>query len=634
MKVTLVALLLLVLTMSDNYAQAQANVIENQTTYVYVDAQAGADSNAGTLASPFQTVQVGINKANSLNQQGVGVKVIANPGVYREAVTIGNYKATSATLTVQAAVAGTAIISGSTVLTGWTQQNATTYQTPWTYNLGFCAIPSGWPTTYAPIVQRAEVVMVNGPPLTEVMSFNDMRPGTFFVSDQYALIHVAPPTGTNMGTAVVEAAVRPQTLNVVGRSNVVLRGLVFSQAANCMNTSGVSINSSTNVLVDSVQALWNNWGGLGVYSSNYISVQNSVASYNGGTGIMGNRDQNALFNFNESDYNNWRGAQGAFYDWGMGGTKLFAMHGTTVQNHFSYNNQAQGVWFDTDNKNITITNATLSGNVQAALQIERNEGPITIQNSHLCSSGQGINVLTSSNLTVQNNTFYNNSGTAKYQAQLFIAGQAGGKIISDWQTGQSYDLFTTGMTLSGNTFLNGGSGQLVFGTYLSGTDWTIFATTLNASGNNWFDPSTSNSFKIVNGKVVNLSTWQSAVQTDYSSTWQAPATSPITACSAPVPNLPDFNVNMDSNIYAMTAGSANATIRVNSFSYGNVSVQLSGLPTGVTATFSQKSILSGVVSLTVTASSTAVAQTVPITLFATSGSRVHSVTFCVQVVPA
>ena len=183
-----------------------------------------------------------------------------------------------------------------------------------------------------------------------------------------------------------------------------------------------------------------------------VTVQNSVASYNGGVGFTSTKDQNTLFNFNESDYNNWRGAQAAYYDWAMGGTKFFQMRTTTVQNHFSYNNQAQGLWFDTDNKNILIDNATLSGNVQAALQIERNEGPITLQNSHLCFSGQGVNVLTSSDLTVKNNTFYNNSGTNKYQADIYLAGQAGGKIITDWQTGQSYDLFTTGMVLSGNTF--------------------------------------------------------------------------------------------------------------------------------------------------------------------------------------
>ncbi len=612
-------------------ASAQANVVENQTTYIYVDGNLGSDSNSGVQAKPYKTIQTGINKANSLNQQGIGVKVIVNAAVYREAVIIGNYKVTSAPLTVQAAVAGTAIIAGSNVVTGWTQQNSTTWQAPFSDAAGFCAIPSGWPSTYAPIIRRTEMVFVNGTPLSQVMSFNDLKPGTFFFSDAYQMLHIAPPTGTNMSTAVIEAATRPTTLSVVGRSNVVLRGLAFRHAANCMNTTGASVYGSTNVLVDSVQALWNNWGGLGIFTSSNFTIQNSVASYNGGAGILGDQDKSALYSFNETDYNNWRGAQGAFYDWAMGGTKLFQMRSTTVKNHFSYGNQAQGLWFDTDNQNITIDTATLVGNVMAALQIERDEGPITVQNSHFCSSGQGINVLTSPKLTIKNNTFYNNSGTNKYQAEVYLAGQAGGKIITDFVTGQSYDLFTTGMVLTGNTFQNAASGQLVFGTYLSGSDWTQFASTLNASNNTWYDPTTTNSFKVVNGKIVNLAGWQSAVQTDYSSVWKVPSTSPASYCTVPKPAFADFNVNVDSNTYTMSAAKATVSARVNSFGYGTVNLLLSGLPSGVTATMSQKSMVSGGATITFNASSSAKKQTVPVTLWGVSGSRVHSVTFNLSV---
>lgn len=616
---------------------SQANVVEDQTTYVYADAQAGSDSNSGAQTSPFKTVQAAVNKANSFNQQGIGVKVIVNPGVYRETVTIGNYRVTSAPLTVQAATTGTAIIDGADVLTGWTlESNGISYARSWTYGFGDCAVPSGWPTTFAEIGKRREMIFVNGTPLTQVMNYSDLKPGTFFVNETYSVIHVAPPAGTNMSTATVEAAARAQTLNAVSRTNLVLRGLVFQHAAACINAPGAAINSSNNVLIDTVQADWNNWGGLGVFGSTNVTIQNSVASYNGGVGFMGNKDVNVLLNSNESDYNNWRGAQAAFYDWGMGGTKFFQTHGATVQNHYSYNNQAQGLWFDTDNKNITITNSTLSGNVQAALQIERNEGPITLQNSSLCSSGQGVNVLTSTGITIENNAFYNNSGTNKFQAEIFIAGQAGGKIITDWQTGQNYDLFTTGMVLSGNTFQNAAPGQLVFGTYLGGSDWTQFASTLNSSKNTWYDPTTTSSFKVVNGKVVNLNGFQNTVQTDYTSSWALPAALPAT-CAAPTPSFTDFSVNVDvgtTYTYTMASGVAVANVRVNSFGFTSpASLNVTGLPSGVTASFSQASLLNGAATLTFSASKSAKAQTVPVTVWAVSGNRVHSSTFYLQVVP-
>ena len=172
---------------------AQATIVENQTTYVYVDAKAGSDSNSGAQTAPFKTVQAGINKAIALNQQNIGVKLILNSGVYRESVQIGNYKATRAPFTIQAAVTGGAVISGSDVVTGWTQQNSTTWQAPFSDSTGFCAIPSGWPTTFAPIMQRTEMVFVNGTPLTQVMAYADLKPGTFFFSDAYQMLHISPP---------------------------------------------------------------------------------------------------------------------------------------------------------------------------------------------------------------------------------------------------------------------------------------------------------------------------------------------------------------------------------------------------------------------------------------------------------
>ena len=631
----LLALSSAILVISGSLAHSQANVVENQTTALYVDGRIGSDSNSGTAAAPLKSIQAAINKGNANNQKKIGTKIIVNAGVYRETANI--YPVTNQStvpLTIQSAVNGAAIISGSDVVTNWSPESNKpgAYVASWAPATSACALPSGWPTNFNSIALRTEMIFVNGAPLTQVLNWSQMAPGTFYNNPTYSTLHVWPPNGTDMHTAVVEAATRPKTLSIVGRSNIVLRGLVFQHAASCINNSGVTVTNSSNVLIDSVQSLWNNWGGIGVFSSANYTVQNSVASHNGGVGIQGTKAQYGLYNFNESDYNNWRGAQAAFYDWGMGGTKLFQMRNITVQNHFSYNNQAQGLWFDTDNKNITVDNATLVGNVQAALQIERNEGPVTLQNSHLCSSGVGVNVLTSERVSVLNNVFYNNGATNNYQAQIYLAGQKGGKVITDWQTGQSYDLFTTGMVVSGNTFVSAALGQHVFGTYLSGTDWSDFANTLNASNNTWFDMITPNSFRIVNGKNVNLGGWQAATGTDYTSTWASPATSPVGACTAPSTSYPDFNVNLDNRVYTMSSGKATATVHVNSFGYGAVSLSVSGMPKGVSAYISNANLVSGMATVTLSATTSAVNQSVPITLWGVSGDRVHSVTFSVNVV--
>jgi hypothetical protein len=616
-------------------AHAQANVNENASRYIYVDANNGSDGNSGSSGSPFRTIQAAINEANSSNRDGVSVKVIVNPGVYRESVTIGSYRSTGASLTVEAASTGKAVIAGSDVLSNWNDQGNGIYTHAWTANFGACDVPSGWPTNFAEIARRTEMLYVNGKPLTQVMSTSQLKPGTFFASEAGNTVYAYPDSSVDLNNATVETGARPLTLNISGRSNIAIRGLVFRHAASCMNTVGVIVYGSDNILFDSVQALWNNWGGLGFYSTNNLTVQNSVASHNGGLGIMGANDQNALLSSNETDYNNWRGAQAALFDWGMGGTKLMYMRNTTVQNHFSYNNQAQGLWFDTDNKNININNATLSGNVLAGLQLEASQGPIKLLNSDICRNGGGVNMLNAQGVAIQNNNLYDNGGTGNFDAgEIFVAGFANGHGITDWLSGVFTNIFTTGTVISGNTVTNASPGQEIFGTYLQANDFSLFANSVSAWSNTYSDGATTASFSLVNGKKVDLPGWKAAVTSDYGSNWDSSPGSAPGSCAAPTPDYTDFSLGLNREHYTMTGGKAVAKVRVSSFGSGAVNLSVSGLPDGVSASFSDSNVWSGLVTLTFSATSWAGSQTVPVTIWAVSGSRVHSMTFNLAVTPS
>lgn len=70
------------------------------------------------------------------------------------------------------------------------------------------------------------------------------------------------------------------------------------------------------------------------------------------------------------------------------------------------------------------------------------------------------------------------------------------------------------------------------------------------------------------------------------------------------------------------------------YNYGTVYLSVSGLPSNVSAWFSKSSLSSGVVTLTLSATKYAANQTVPITIWGVSGSRVHPVTVYVHIVPA
>ena len=619
---------------------AQANITAAPTVFLYVDAVEGSDSNPGTQQLPLQTISASVKLVESNNDNSIGTTVYINPGIYREFVSVqGNWRQTAAPITFQAVQPGTVIVAGSDVLRNWSPDgtNPLIYDSVWDYTLTGCAVPPGWPSDFAPITLRTEMVFIDGNPIAQVMSFAAMVPGTFFIDSPSHEIHVWPARQVDMSTATIEAAARRQTWSMNALTNVTVRGLVFRHAATCMNLPSFDVGGSTNVLLDNIQSFWNNWAGIAVSSSKQVTVKNSVSSHNGGVGFVGTQNLNVLYTGNETDYNNWRGAMGAFYDWGMGGTKFFTTQGATIANQISYRNQAQGLWFDTDHKNITVTDATLSENLMGGLQVEADPGPISVSKSAFCSNGAGVNVIYSTGLSLTDNFFYNNGGTNSWQGEVFIAGTPGGRPITDWVTHQSYQLVTSNMTFRGNTSEDASSNQTTFGTYMSlGGDWSQFTSTLKSDDNIFYDPSVTTSFKIPGSKYnhpTDLPGFQNLMGTDYHSTWlSTPALAK--ACTVPKPSFTDFSATADTMIYTMIGGTVNAVVHINSYGYGMVTLAVGSLPKGVTAHFDSNAMISGVANLTFTALHTATAQSVPVTIFATSGARVHPITVTLNVTPA
>jgi hypothetical protein len=193
-------------------AFGQANVNESlETATLYVDTAKGSDSNPGTQQQPLKTIGAAAAAAETNNHSSIGTKIIINPGTYRESIQLSHSsKDTSLPITFQAATTGTVIVSGATVYSGWGTYslNNSIYTNSWNNNWGECPQLSSCP--YQPnIMMRQEVVAVNGATLTQVMSLGQMLQGTFFVDESANQIYVWPKSGTNMGTATVEAASLP-----------------------------------------------------------------------------------------------------------------------------------------------------------------------------------------------------------------------------------------------------------------------------------------------------------------------------------------------------------------------------------------------------------------------------------------
>lgn len=630
---------------ASQFVCAQATVNENlETAFLYVDANKGSDSNPGTQAEPLKTIGAASALAESSNKKGIGTRITINPGTYRESIVLhANSYDTALPITFQGAGPGV-VISGAVQYSNWQTYsgNAAIYYAPWANKWGTCPIAAGNSPLEQQIVLRQEMIFVNGKALTQVLSFAQMLQGTFFVNESTGRVYIWPVTGTDIATADVEVATLPQLFNLVGKSNVVLRGIIFEYANSCRDNTAVYVaGSSQNILFDNDVFQWNNAVGLHFFTpTTNFTVQNSTANHNGQSGFMSIQTKFGLWKDDVTSYNNWRGAQGSYYYWSSAGTHFFADHNQTVSGLVTAYNQTHGVHLDTDNANITFSGLVSVDNLAMGTVVEKSEGPVSISASSFCGNNLGNTInhpyqgglvlRNSENVSMTGSTLYNNQ-----VAQLTVIGVKGGIQIPNWETGQVYNLISSHFTHTGNTIEAVGSEQQVFfDSYLGGTDWTLFQTTLNSNKNTWWNGSVETAFEVPVSQIHPLTGWQSVTGQDSLSSWSQPSSSPA-ACN--VVRGKDFWLLVSSPTQTVSAaGSTTYDLSLIPFAgmIGNASLSYDGTSEvkGLTGSLSATSSpLSGTFTFTANAAVGTVPGTYPITVLANIGGTTRTVTTSVVV---
>jgi hypothetical protein len=633
---------------------AQANINEGlETAFIYVDVVHGSDTTGtGTITNPYQTIGKGVSVAVANNTAGIGTQVNIQPGTYRESLTISNsVQSTSLPMTFQAVTNGTVLIDGATIMTGWTVDsgNSKIFTNNWTFNFPTCAQAPGCPGAQSIVLQQP-MLIVSGVAMTQVLSIAQLQPGSFYVDQTGDTIYLFPPSGTNVNTATIETATEPVLWTLVGASNIVLRGLTFQYANSCRANSAVNImGASTNVLLDTLTIQWNNGQGLSIANpSSNFTVQNTISNHNGDSGFQETQTLNGLWTNDTASFNNWRGAQGAFYACNVGGAHPFQAHVDTLNGMTFAYNQSYGIHWDTDNANITASNIVSTNNMVSAAFSEKNEGPLSISSSHLCNSnpllgGGGLSIRNSTNISFLNSTIANDP-----PAQIAIIGTPGGIEVTNWQTGQTLNLITSTFTNTGNVIEGVGTTQQVFNdAALGGSDWTSFQTTLDSNNNTWWNASNSNTvFEVPvpkNDTGLTFSGWQSTTGQDMASTFSAPTTDPAAACNAITPDKPDYWLFIDNTALTLNpVGQATFNLTGTPLNFsGTLSLLEDGTSgiSGLTAAFSPASIVlssgnAASSALTFTGLTTTPAGTYPFTVVANNGNTTHMVTSQVTVPPA
>jgi len=624
-------------------AFAQANINEGlETATVWVDGSKGSDSNSGTQVSPLNTIGAAMTKAVNNNDAHIGSRVILKPGTYREALVVANSRrSTSLPITFEAATSGTVIISGADIWTGWTPYsgNAAVFTHHWPYRYGVCASTHQPAPVEQAIMLRREMLAVNGASLTQVLSLAAMQPGTFYVNEANSEVYVRPPAGTNMASAKVEVATRPTLLAINHASNIVVRGMAFQYSNACHQNSAVQVYGADNILFDQDVFYWNNATGLGVSNSQNFTVQNSVANHNGQTGFSTWRVKNNLWSSDQASYNNWRGAQGAFYGWDTGGAKFMLNHNPTLKNLAVNFNQTHGIHLDTDNEGISVDSVVLANNAEGFL-VEKSQGPTSISNSYLCGSGMiglvdegGLVIRDSPSLTLSKNQIIGN-----FVNQIVMTGVHGGITVTNWETGSSMKLVTEKLSLTGNTMSGSSTTQVFKDGYLGSTDWTLLVNTLKSDNNIWYAGSNATGFTVPiggGGRRVDLLGWRSLTVQDLQSTWTKTA---VPAQCNPNAEGPDYwllsqdpsGVTVDStrravfNLRTIALGGMTGTVNLTTDG-------VSSIP-GAHASFAPASLSTNASTLlTVTTSASTPAGQHAFTVIANSGNLTRTVTLTLRV---
>ncbi len=504
--------------------------LATETLYVH---PSGSDKHRGTLSQPLETIGKAAEMALWNNTKKKGTKIIINPGIYRESISLDYTKsATIYPIIFEARTPGTVVVSGSAVWTGWKPDGGGIYSHGWPYRWGLA--PNPWPKdvpNLADICRRREMISVNGKWMKQVLSYRQLTEGSFFVDESRQRVYLRASVDTNMATALVEVALRPQLdgtrgiFSATGKTNLVLRGITFQHANNVLDMGAVVLTESTNLVVENCRFLWNSWMGLLVTEGKNVAIRGCVANNNGSSGMGFYKLKNMLLEDTETSYNNWRGALGEFYDWAPGGIKDSLIHGAVYRRYKSVGNKCRGFWMDTDDSNIVIENAFIHGNYFDGVFVEACQGPITIQNSIICHNGlngdpQSSGILTgnATNLTLAGNVLYGNAAS-----QITVNGEEPTRRETDWERGAMSIPPAKNWTMTRNRVVSEyDRDQLLFLWELSRDSWATFTKTLTSGNNLWYSRVNENAFKAAGGASLNFSQWKALINGDANSVFADP----------------------------------------------------------------------------------------------------------------
>lgn len=382
------------------------------TKYVSND---GSDSaNGDSVAAPYKTI------CKAIASTGAGGSIILRGGVYREGSGgdggCGGYKV-GKKINIQSYKDERAWVKGSLIANNWQADGANRWKTSWPYlsNLE-STVPEANRDAIGPsnpLGGDAAMVFINGMSLKQVGSLAAVTTGTFYADRSSKTLHI----GTNPSGNTVEATAFPRFIYFTSSATgSTVSGVGFAQFGSSWNQStnpGALLLQAESIKLDNTVFSQNAAWGVAMISGKQ-TLRNSVLSYNGHDGVLGNRMDGSVLENNVFDRNNTEklGTEACSASCTAAGVKIAHSDGLTIRNNTFSNNSGYGFWCDLTCQNLTFVNNTSHSNSKAGIFYEVSSVAIIASNLIYDNKTSGIRIAGSDRVRIYNNTLVNNGVNA------------------------------------------------------------------------------------------------------------------------------------------------------------------------------------------------------------------------------
>ncbi|MFW6218697.1 MAG: right-handed parallel beta-helix repeat-containing protein [Bacteroidota bacterium] len=508
-----------------SHVQAQNSSAENggiiKTVYVSITHPNADDLNNGSKEYPLKSLQKAIDVCKNIPS-----KIVIAPGHYRSYIDIQ----TNEFLELEAEIPGEVFVTGSDEFIAW-QKKDSVYWHAWPYDWGFyedsaACFGDCHLTDYQ---KRREMVFVNRKPLKQVLSFESLNSGCFYVDENYDRVYINLAQGIDPEDNKIEVSTRGYDIYDLGRNGslaratvynkkgLVLNGLVFQHVASTIHQDALTISNTENVILKNCIFEWNNGVGLEFSNCKNVIVKNCISRHNGERGIGVGSGEKYSFIKLEVYGNNWRTNADKIISHDAAGIKVFgSTKQVVIDSSRFFNNQCMAVWFDWNNEDYVIKNSEIFDNQEPGIMVEGSRKRAFIINCKIYNNAIGIKGYGHANVTVENCEISGN----KVQ---FAFGQDGRIVQQD----NNWEIDSKDWRIFRNIICAVDAAQNIFEffeycnpnkpTTKSSTD---FVNTVIADHNKYYHPNQTTIFpngKTLTGKELSLKKWQELTKQDLNS---------------------------------------------------------------------------------------------------------------------